>query len=72
MGLGDDRNTLGVMIEIDESYFTIKASNYDHHPQKASFGIKTISKVWMQIPKGILLTTTTIIKKIPEIISQLV
>lgn len=45
MGNRDDRYTLEGMIEMDEGYFTIEASEHDHKTQKAGRGSKTKSNV---------------------------
>jgi len=45
MGNRDDRYTLEGMIEMDEGYFTIEASEKDHKTQKAGRGSKTKSNV---------------------------
>ncbi|WP_026837256.1 IS1595 family transposase [Gillisia sp. JM1] len=45
MGQRDDRYTLEGMIEMDEGYFTIEASQNDHQTQKAGRGSKTKSNV---------------------------
>ena len=45
MGQRDDRYTLEGMIEMDEGYFTIEASQNDHQSQKAGRGSKTKSNV---------------------------
>ena len=45
MGERDDRYTLEGMIEMDEGYFTIEASQGEHKTQKASRGSKTKSNV---------------------------
>ena len=44
MGQRDDRYTLEGMIEMDEGYFTIEASEHAHKTQKAGCGSKTKSK----------------------------
>jgi predicted deacetylase len=40
MGERDDRYTLNGMIEMDESYFTVEASQLEHKSQKAGRGSK--------------------------------
>jgi len=47
MGDRDDRYTLEGMIEMDEGYFTIEASEQDHKAQKAGRGSKTKSNVML-------------------------
>lgn len=47
MGQRDDRYTLEGMIEMDEGYFTIEASKYDHKTQKSGRGSKTKSNVML-------------------------
>jgi hypothetical protein len=42
MGDRDDRYTLEGMIEMDEGYFTIEASEQEHQTQKAGRGSKTL------------------------------
>ncbi|WP_334112348.1 IS1595 family transposase [Paucihalobacter sp.] len=45
MGQRDDRYTLEGMIEMDEGYFTVEASQQAHNTQKAGRGSKTKSNV---------------------------
>src|SRR5690606_27248868 len=45
MGNRDDRYTLEGMIEMDEGYCTIEASEHEHQTQKAGRGSKTKSNV---------------------------
>lgn len=45
MGNRDDRYILEGMIEMDEGYFTIQASEHEHKTQKARHGSKTKSNV---------------------------
>lgn len=54
MGKRDDRYTLEGMIEMDEGYFTIGASEYDHQTQKAGRGSKTKSNVMVMAESTIL------------------
>lgn len=54
MGKRDDRYTLEGMIEMDEGYFTIEASEYDHQTQKAGRGSKTKSNVMVMAESIIL------------------
>ncbi|MCK0123988.1 IS1595 family transposase [Gelidibacter sp. F2691] len=50
----DDRYTLEGMIEIDEGYFTIEASEHQHQTQKAGRGSKTKSNVMIMVESTIL------------------
>jgi DNA-directed RNA polymerase subunit RPC12/RpoP len=54
MGKRDDRYTLEGMIEIDEGYFTIEASEYEHNTQKAGRGSKTKSNVMVMAESTVL------------------
>ena len=54
MGKRDDRYTLEGMIEMDEGYFTIEASEYSHKTQKAGRGSKTKSNVMIMAESTIL------------------
>jgi len=54
MGNRDDRYTLEGMIEMDEGYFTIEASENAHKTQKAGRGSKTKSNVMMMAESTIL------------------
>ena len=54
MGKRDDRYTLEGMIEMDEGYFTIEASEYDHKTQKAGRGSKTKANVMIMAESTIL------------------
>ena len=54
MGERDDRYTLEGMIEMDEGYFTIEASQQDHKSQKAGRGSKTKSNVMVMAESTIL------------------
>ncbi|HLS11659.1 MAG TPA: IS1595 family transposase [Flavobacteriaceae bacterium] len=54
MGKRDDRYTLEGMIEMDEGYFTIEASEYDHRTQKAGRGSKTKANVMIMAESTIL------------------
>ena len=54
MGNRDDRYTLEGMIEMDEGYFTIEASEHDHKTQKAGRGSKTKSNVMVMAESTIL------------------
>lgn len=54
MGKRDDRYTLEGMIEMDEGYFTIEASEYDHKTQKAGRGSKTKANVMVMAESTIL------------------
>src|SRR5690625_3672930 len=54
MGKRDDRYTLEGMIEMDEGYFTIEASEYDHRTQKAGRGSKTKANVMVMAESTIL------------------
>ena len=54
MGERDDRYTLVGMIEMDDGYFTIEASEQAHKTQKAGQGSKTKSKVMIMAESTIL------------------
>ena len=54
IGKRDDRYTLEGMIEMDEGYFTIEASEYDHKTQKAGRGSKTKANVMIMAESTIL------------------
>jgi len=54
MGQRDDRYTLEGMIEMDEGYFTIEASQQAHKTQKAGRGSKTKSNVMVMAESTIL------------------
>ncbi len=54
MGKRDDRYTLEGMIEMDEGYFTIEASEHSHKTQKAGRGSKTKSNVMVMAESTIL------------------
>ena len=54
MGERDDRYTLEGMIEMDEGYFTIEASQLTHKTQKAGRGSKTKSNVMIMAESIIL------------------
>lgn len=54
MGQRDDLYTLEGMIEADEGYFTIEASQYDHKTQKAGRGSKTKSNVMIMAESTVL------------------
>jgi hypothetical protein len=54
MGERDDRYTLEGMIEMDEGYFTIEASQGEHKTQKAGRGSKTKSNVMIMAESTIL------------------
>ncbi len=54
MGNRDDRYTLEGMIEMDEGYFTIEASEHDHITQKAGRGSKTKSNVMIMAESTVL------------------
>jgi hypothetical protein len=54
MGQRDDLYTLEGMIEMDEGYFSIEASEYDHKTQKAGRGSKTKSNVMVMAESTIL------------------
>src|SRR5680860_127055 len=54
MGQRDDRYTLEGMIEMDEGYFTIEASEQAHKTQKAGRGSKTKSNVMVMAESTIL------------------
>lgn len=54
MGQRDDRYTLEDMIEMDEGYFTIEASENQHKSQKSGRGSKTKSNVMIMAESTIL------------------
>ena len=54
MGQPDDRYTLEGMIEMDEGYFTIEASEYQHKTQKSGRGSKTKSNVMIMAESTVL------------------
>ena len=54
MGNRDDRYTLEGMIEMDEGYFTIEASEHEHQTQKAGRGSKTKSNVMIMAESTVL------------------
>lgn len=54
MGKRDDRYTLEGMIEMDEGYFTIEASQQAHQTQKAGRGSKTKSNVMFMAESTVL------------------
>ena len=54
MGNRDDRYTLEGMIEMDEGYFTIEASEHNHKTQKAGRGSKTKSNVMVMAESTVL------------------
>lgn len=54
MGNRDDKYTLEGMIEMDEGYFTIEASENEHKTQKAGRGSKTKSNVMIMAESTIL------------------
>lgn len=54
MGKRDDRYTLEGMIEMDEGYFTIEASENEHKTQKSGRGSKTKSNVMVMAESTIL------------------
>ncbi len=54
MGQRDDRYTLEGMIEMDEGYFTIEASQQAHKTQKAGRGSKTKSNVMVMAESTVL------------------
>lgn len=54
MGQRDDRYTLEGMIEMDEGYFTIEASEQAHNTQKAGRGSKTKSNVMIMAESTVL------------------
>ena len=54
MGQRDDRYTLEGMIEMDEGYFTIEASEREHKIQKAGRGSKTKSNVMIMAESTVL------------------
>jgi hypothetical protein len=57
MGNRDDRYTLKGMIEIDEGYFTVDPSEYQHKTQKAGRDCKTKSS-------GMVMAESTVLKAI--------
>lgn len=54
MGERDDRYTLEGMIEMDEGYFTVEASQQEHKTQKAGRGSKTKSNVMIMAESTVL------------------
>ena len=54
MGNRDDRYTLEGMIEMDEGYFTIEASEHQHQTQKAGRGSKTKANVMIMAESTVL------------------
>jgi hypothetical protein len=54
MGQRDDRYTLEGMIEMDEGYFTIEATENDHKTQKSGRGSKTKSNVMLMAESTVL------------------
>jgi hypothetical protein len=54
MGQRDDRYTLEGMIEMDEGYFTIEATESDHKTQKSGRGSKTKSNVMLMAESTVL------------------
>lgn len=54
MGQRDDRYTLEGMIEADEGYFTIEASQIERSKQKAGHGSKTKPNVMVMAESTIL------------------
>ena len=54
MGQRDQRHTLDGMIEMDEGYFTIEASEQAHKTQKAGRGSKTKSNVMVMAESTVL------------------
>jgi len=54
MGNRDDKYTLEGMIEMDEGYFTIEASEQQHNTQKAGRGSKTKSNVMIMAESTVL------------------
>ena len=54
MGDRDDRYTLEGMLEMDEGYFTIEASENDHKTQKSGRGSKTKSNVMIMAESTVL------------------
>ena len=54
MGNRDDKYTLEGMIEMDEGYFTIEASEQEHATQKAGRGSKTKSNVMVMAESTVL------------------
>jgi hypothetical protein len=54
MGKREDRYTLEGMIEMDEGYFTVEASEQDHKTQKAGRGSKTKANVMIMAESTVL------------------
>jgi hypothetical protein len=54
MGNRDDRYTLEGMIEMDEGYFTVQASQQEHSTQKSGRGSKTKSNVMVMAESTVL------------------
>lgn len=54
IGQREDGYTLEGMIEMDEGYFTIEASQHDHQTQKAGCGSKTKSNVMLMAESTVL------------------
>ena len=54
MGNRDDRYTLEGMIEMDEGYFTIEASEIEHNTQKSGRGSKTKANVMIMAESTVL------------------
>ncbi len=54
MGNRDDKYTLEGMIEMDEGYFTIEASQHNHKTQKAGRGSKTKANVMVMAESTVL------------------
>ena len=54
MGQRDDRYSLEGMIEMDEGYFTIGSTEYEHKTQKSGRGSKTKSNVMLMAESTIL------------------
>ena len=54
MGNRDDRYTIEGMIEMDEGYFTVEASENDHKTQKAGRGSKTKTNVMIMAESTVL------------------
>lgn len=54
MGNRDDRYTLEGVIEMDEGYFTIEASEHEHKTKKAGRGSKTKSNVMIMAESTVL------------------
>jgi len=54
MGKREDKYTLEGMIEMDEGYFTIEASEHEHKTQKAGRGSKTKSNVMVMAESTII------------------